>query len=35
MEDLFKELEVYLEEAPFKTEGLKRLLYSMRTRWTY
>ena len=32
IDDLFKELEVYLEEAPFKTEGLKRLLYSMRTR---
>ena len=32
IDDLFGELDYYLLNAPFKTEGLKKLLYSMRTR---
>ena len=35
IDDLFGELDYYLLNAPFKTEGLKKLLYSMRTRWIY
>lgn len=32
IDDLFEDLEKYLEKAPFNSEGLKKLLYSMRTR---
>ena len=32
IDDLFGELDYYLLNAPFKTEGLKKLLYSMSTR---
>ena len=32
IDSLFIELDEYLKDAPFNSEGLKKLLYSMKTR---